>query len=144
MKATFANYSSYSCGLNGIMVDLQGLAGVPGVADFSFRVGNSDLVGAWAAAPAPVSIALRSGAGASRWSDRVTLIWEPRAIEKQWLQVAVLATAATGLPAPHAFYFGQATGETGNQAGAPAPDARVDVTTRSWPGPTNPASATRA
>src|SRR5215210_7092810 len=38
--ATFANYTSYTRGINGIMVDVVGLAGRPvTAADFVFRVG---------------------------------------------------------------------------------------------------------
>jgi hypothetical protein len=39
-SAGFVNYTSYSRGINGIMVDIEDLPGVPGAADFRFRVGN--------------------------------------------------------------------------------------------------------
>ncbi|MGD0655988.1 MAG: hypothetical protein ABSA16_16755, partial [Thermoguttaceae bacterium] len=41
-KATFANYTSYSLGINGIIVDIKGLAnpGALDAADFQFKVGN--------------------------------------------------------------------------------------------------------
>ena len=48
-KATFANYTSYSKGLNGIMVDIAGLAGTPSTADFQFRYGNVADSGTWTA-----------------------------------------------------------------------------------------------
>ena len=42
--ATFANYTSYSRGINGIMIDIQGLAGTPNINNytqfFGFKVGN--------------------------------------------------------------------------------------------------------
>ncbi len=44
----------------------------------------------------------------------MTIVWADNAIEKQWLQVTVLATANTGLDADDVFYFGNAIGETGN------------------------------
>jgi hypothetical protein len=115
--ATFANYTSYSRGLNGLMVDLQNLpaGSVLSASDFTFRVGNSGNPGAWATAPAPLSISLRRGAGVGG-SDRVTLLWADNAIQKQWLQVTVQATAQTGLATADVFYFGNAIGESGNSA----------------------------
>jgi hypothetical protein len=112
--ATFANYTSYSKGINGIMVDMAGLGGGPlGGSDFEFRVGNSNDPSTWAAAPAPVDISVRAGAGVGG-ADRVTLIWTQNWIENQWLQITILDTTATGLCAPDIFYFGNAIGESGN------------------------------
>jgi hypothetical protein len=56
---------------------------------------------------------VRSGAG-DNGADRITLIWPDGTIEKEWLQVAVKDTAATGLKKPDVFYFGNAPGEAGN------------------------------
>ena len=111
--ATFANYTSYSRGINGIMVDIDSLPGTPTTADFEFRVGNDNNPVLWAAAPAPSSISVRAGAGVSG-SDRVTIIWSDNAIQNQWLQVTVLATANTGLSCNDVFYWGNAIGESGN------------------------------
>ncbi|MCK4276210.1 MAG: right-handed parallel beta-helix repeat-containing protein, partial [Phycisphaerae bacterium] len=110
--ATFANYTSYLRGINGVMVDIDGLAGTPTASDFEFKVGNDNNPGAWPTGPAPTSVAVRAGAGAGG-SDRITIIWADNAIEKQWLQVTVLATANTGLATNDVFYFGNAIGETG-------------------------------
>ncbi len=112
-KATFANYSSYSKGINGIIVDISGLGGIPTADDFGFKVGNESNPAAWVAARAPSSITVRSGAG-SGGSDRITIIWPDGAIHNQWVEVTVLATARTGLPSPDVFYFGNAIGETGD------------------------------
>ena len=111
--ATFANYTSYARGINGVMVDIENLSATPTVADFTFKVGNDNIPSGWATAPAPTSVTVRPGAGASG-SDRVTLIWPDNAVEKQWLEVTVLATANTGLIDPDVFYLGNAIGETGN------------------------------
>jgi hypothetical protein len=111
--ATFANYTSYSRGINGVMVDIQGLPGTPTAADFTFKVGNDNSPAGWAAAPAPSSITVCSGAGTGG-SSRVTILWADGAIAGQWLQVTVLATANTGLSSPDVFYFGSAVGETGD------------------------------
>lgn len=114
--ASFANYTSYSRGINGIMVDINGLAGTPSSDDFVFRVGNSNTPETWAAGPAPSSITVRPGEG-DAGSDRVTLIWDDKGIQKQWLQVTVLSDAnggSLGLAANDVSYFGNALGETGN------------------------------
>lgn len=123
--ATFANYTSYSKGINGVMVDVAALpAGAESAlsaADFVFRAGNNTALSAWAAAPGPSSITVRRGAGAAG-SDRVTLVWPDGVMIKQWLQVTVGAAATTGLSSPDVFYFGNAIGETGNRPG----DTRVN------------------
>ena len=118
--ATFANVSSYTKGINGIMVDISGSHPSITADDFIFRVGNNNSPGLWATANAPTSISVRAGAGVSG-SDRVEIIWNTGAPIKQWLEVIVLANADTGLaqkvghPAGHgdAFFFGNAVGNTG-------------------------------
>ena len=117
--ATFANYTSYSRGINGIMIDIQGLAGTPSINNYSqffgFKVGNDSNPANWSAAPAPIAVNVRQGA-ARNGSDRVTVIWADNAIQNQWLQVTVLAGASTGLAAQDVFYFGNLVGESGNDA----------------------------
>ena len=122
--ATFANYTSYSAGINGVMVDLDGMADGTGLSvdDFLFHVGNNSDPAGWATAAAPSSITVRPGEGVDG-SDRITLIWDDNLIEKQWLQVTVLDTANTGLLEPDVFVFGNAIGESGNSTS----DARVNA-----------------
>jgi ELWxxDGT repeat protein len=118
-KATFANYSSYSRGINGLIIDIQDLADPAGLtlanlsAYFAFKIGNTTDPATWATAPAPISVTLRPGAGAGG-SDRITLIWADNAIQKQWLQVTIKAGPATGLVTDDVFYYGNAPGESGN------------------------------
>ncbi len=123
--ATVANYTSYDKGINGVMVDVSGLAAGSALSasDFTFMVGNSNDPSTWSAAPAPATVLVRRGAG-DGGSDRVELVWADGAIQKQWLQVTMLADAATGLSVPDTFYFGNAVGEAGDSAG----NAMVDVT----------------
>src|SRR5207253_10192587 len=45
--ATKANYTSYSRGLNGVMIDIERPADTLSLADFSFRVGNNNTPGTW-------------------------------------------------------------------------------------------------
>ncbi len=116
-SATFANYSGYSRGLNGVMIDIANLANPAALsaADFTFKIGNTSTPGSWVSAPAPVSVTVRSGAGVNG-SDRVTIIWADAAIKKRWLQVTTLANSRTGLISADVFYFGNSPGETGNSA----------------------------
>ncbi|MCD6303466.1 MAG: VCBS repeat-containing protein, partial [Planctomycetes bacterium] len=135
--ASFANYTSYTRGINGIMVDIGDLprSGTVTADDFSFKVGNSQDVAAWAVAPAPQEVAVRPGEGCGG-SDRVTITWADGAIRNEWLQVTVKATANTGLTQDDVFYFGNALGEAGDRPGntyVNATDellARVNKTTR--------------
>ena len=114
--ASFANYTSYSKGINGIMVDVQGLAGTPTAADFVFRIGNDDNPAAWSAGPAPASVVVRPFAGLDS-SDCIEITWaDGSVITDTWLQVTVDADADTGLAAPDVFYFGSDVGETGKPA----------------------------
>ena len=110
--AGFQNYSSYSNGLNGIMIDIANLGGAVTAADFQIQVGNSSTPSSWSAGAAP-TVTVRNGAGTGG-SARVELTWANNAIQNQWVQVTVLANGNTGLSSPDVFYFGNAIGETGN------------------------------
>lgn len=120
--ATFANYTSYVKGINGIMVDVAGLADAeqldPSV-DFTFRVGNTDEPGQWrqltgAELPTLTVMPAEGTPDANgNPSDRIVLTWPDHAIEKQWLQVTVRATTQTGLAEADVHYWGNAVGESG-------------------------------
>ena len=113
--AGFANYTSFSKGINGIMIDVARLPGAPTINDFSFLAGNTNTPAQWSAAPAPSAIVIRPGAGVSG-SSRIEITWADGAIRNQWLQVTVKSDAATGIPLPDVFYFGNLMGETGKPA----------------------------
>ncbi len=114
--ANFAHYTSYSKGINGIMVDLARTGDAEITAeDFEFKVGNSDSPSDWITAPSPDDIVVRPGEGVGE-SDRVTIIWANNEIEKQWLEVTILANDNTELDSPDVHYWGNAIGETGNDA----------------------------
>ncbi|MGA2063144.1 MAG: LamG-like jellyroll fold domain-containing protein, partial [Thermoguttaceae bacterium] len=126
--AAFANYTSYSRGINGIMVDIQYLAnpGALAASDFQFQVGNG---GTWTTAPAPLSVGVSQGTG-TNGSDRVTIIWADNAIQNEWLQVTVLANSNTGLSAADVFYFGNAVGESGDNPANAVVDAADETGSR--------------
>ena len=111
--ASFANYTSYSRGINGVMVDVANLPAALTASDFVFQAGNDASPAAWPAAPAP-AVTQRAGAGING-STRVTLTWPDGQLQKTWLRITVLPTPNTGLAAPDLFYFGNWPGETGNR-----------------------------
>jgi hypothetical protein len=124
-QASFANYTSFSRGVNGLMLDVAGLAsGTLRSSDFEFKVGNSSNLSTWTAVATAPSITVRP---AVNGISRVVLVWADNAILNQWLQVTVKATASTGLAVADTFYFGNAVGETGNNASGPSADAAVDI-----------------
>jgi len=112
--ASFANYTSYTKGINGIMIDLAGRpdSSTLSAADFVFSVGNSATPSTWAPAPAPQHILIRPGKGIDG-SDRIEITFADRAIINEWLRVTVLADGNTGLARPDVFYFGNMIGEDG-------------------------------
>jgi len=126
-KATFRNYTSYSRGINGIMVDIANPSGTPTAVDFEFRVGNNNQPGTWPLlATAPKSVATRSMGGGV---TRVTLIWDDNVIQNQWLQVEVKKDNL-GLAADEVFYFGNAIAESGNDPGSAVVDLQDDLAAR--------------
>ena len=114
--ADFLNVTTYSRGINGIIIELRnlGASATLTAADFQFRAGNSTDPSGWAAAPAPLTVmTLRSPEPEA--PARVHITWADGAITNKWLQVTSLANANTGLRAPDVFYFGNLPGETGDQ-----------------------------
>jgi hypothetical protein len=117
--AVFANVSSYSRGINGIVIDISGDGphSSIGVNDFIFKVGSNNSPSSWTAAPAPTAISVRSGAG-YRGADRIEITWANGAIANKWLEVQVLATPNTNLTAPDVFFWGNRISDSGS--GTPA------------------------
>jgi PhoPQ-activated pathogenicity-related protein len=112
-QATFANLTSYSRGINGIMVDISGSHSGITANDFTFKVGNNNMPNSWTTAPPPTSVTVRAGAGGVGGSDRVEIIWLDKAIQNEWLQVNVAADRNTGLGTSDVFFFGSEIGDTG-------------------------------
>jgi hypothetical protein len=118
------NVSSYSRGINGLIIDVAGNHGPLTVADFTFRLGNNNAPQTWAVAPAPTSMIVRPGAGVGS-SDRVHLVWNDGAIRNTWLEVIVEGNDAlggfnsnTGLAASDVFFWGNKVADSGTTPGA--------------------------
>lgn len=111
--ATFENYTSYSRGINGVIVDVLNPLGNITLSDFRFRVGNQDDVSRWTNLATQPQLTIRPGEGEGG-SDRLTLIWPDGTIRNQWLEVTLRSNASTGLEHDDVFYFGNAVGETGD------------------------------
>jgi hypothetical protein len=146
--STFANVSSYSRGINGVMVDLNGPHGTLTANDFIFKVGNNNSPNAWSPAAAPIAVTTRAGAGAGG-SDRVELMWANNAIQKTWLEIVVKgndtlggSNTNTGLATSEVFYFGSAVGDSGSaNAGAYQVTTADEISARNDPhGLGNPAT----
>jgi PhoPQ-activated pathogenicity-related protein len=110
--STFANVSSYTRGINGVVLDLTGAHGTITPNDFTFRVGNNNAPATWATVAQTPALTVRGGAGPGG-ADRIELLWPDGAIQKQWLQVIVAANANTGLPNSYMFFFGSAVADSG-------------------------------
>ncbi len=138
--ATFANVSSFSRGITGVMIDLAaGLGSHAAISaasgDLTFKVspatyvaGSYNNVAAWNAAPPPLAVSVRLGAGTAG-SDRIEITWADGAIKNEWLEIDVHAGGNTGLSAADVVYFGSALGDSGlgNTASTAATNAS-DVT----------------
>ncbi len=134
-SSTFANVSTFTKGITGVMVDLQSGIGAHAsitTADITFKVspafsGTYNNVGTWttATAPAAFSVILGGGTGGS---DRVEITWNVNAIRNEWLEVNVAADANTGLSSPDIFFFGNAAGDSGE--GNSATQITVNATRR--------------
>jgi len=104
-----ANYTSHILGINGIMVDIDGLPGTPTADDFGIRVKDATAPDIWSTGPTPI-ISVRFGEGGNG-SDRITLIWPDGEIQNQWVKVTVKATANTGLATDDVFSFCNVIGD---------------------------------
>jgi hypothetical protein len=136
--ATFANYISYSKGLNGIMVDVArtnpcvALAAV-NASMFTFTMGN--VTNPTAPAPAPSSVTV---APLNANTDRIKIIWPDRPFSGNsavsinnptWLKVLVKSAASGGIPdlaVDDVHYWGLAVGESNSVSAATPARAVVD------------------
>jgi hypothetical protein len=122
--ATFANYTSYDKGINGLMIDLANkpLGAVISTADFSFAT-STDGVN-WAPAVAQPTILERPGAG-TNGADRIEIVFPDGSITDQWLRITLLPTANTGLASADVFYFGNLVGDANGNGSVSVADVGV-------------------
>ncbi len=108
---TNANYTNYSRGLNGLIVDIASPSNLAGISPASFQFAT------WSSFPdstpnfltinPTVTVSTFAGGGLNG-SDRVKIEFPNNAIQNAWLRVTMLADANTGLAANDVFYFGNA------------------------------------
>lgn len=108
--ATFQNVTSYSKGINGVLVDVANFYNLPRFEDYAFQVSTDGVT--WTKAPDPSIINVYPGRGPSG-STQITIIWDDNEIQNEWLQVKVLADDHTGLANDDVFYIGNLVGATG-------------------------------
>lgn len=106
--ATFDNYTSYSRGINNIVLTVNNLSPHMDINDFVFKTGRTDDTSTWDIAPTPTLEIKDVG------FPVLSLNWQDNEIENTWLQVKILADEFNGLSNDTTFYFGNAIAETGN------------------------------
>ena len=117
-SSTFANYTNYSLGLNGIVVDLNGLPAATTnsqmLSSLQFAQWDGIDAAGFVALPAAAipSVSIASGAGAGG-SARATITFPNNTVQNTWLRVTVLSNLNTGLAANDVFYFGNVIGDLG-------------------------------
>jgi hypothetical protein len=139
---TFANVSSYTLGINGLMVDLSGTHGTITANDFVFKTGNNNSPSAWTTLAAAPTVTTRTGAG-SAGADRIEITFPNNAIQNTWLEVIVKGNDAlggndtnTGLGTSAVFFWGSAVGDDGttpDDASAFKTDANDELDARNNP-----------
>lgn len=124
--ATSANYTHYSRGLNGILIDLENLLqGTLEDVQFEFHVGNNNFPSTWLPLSTAPTITPVPGNGTS--PDRLLLTWDDKVVQNTWLQVTILAKPAIGLLEPIVQYWGNAIGDTFNDVNATPPSTKAFV-----------------
>ncbi len=108
---TPANYTNYSRGLNGIVVDLNNPGNLNAISSSSFQFATwsdfSNTTPNFLTTNPTVTVSTFATGGVGG-SSRVKLVFADRAVENAWLQITVLANADTGLATDDVFYFGNA------------------------------------
>ncbi len=108
--ASFANYSNYSKGLNGLIIDVADFVSIPTAADFQFATWDGINTLGFEATTAIPTLTVLPGVGPSG-SNRIKIEFADNAIRNTWLRVTILANANTGLLTNDVSYFGNAVGD---------------------------------
>lgn len=129
--ATFANYTSYDKGINGLIVDLANVPNPASISASDFLFHNTGRLNT--ATPVEViPTSVTTGAGPDG-TTRVYITFADYAIVKTWLRTTVLANANTRLESNDVFYFGNAIGESGNSSSDATVNSSDDVNARNNP-----------
>jgi hypothetical protein len=114
--STFANYTNYARGLNGVIVDINGLPATTSdsqiLASLQFARWNGIDAAGFVALPGAAipTASILSGSGVGG-SARVKITFPDNTLQNTWLRVTVLANADTALAANDLFYFGNVIGD---------------------------------
>ena len=111
--ATFANYTSYVKGVNGIAIDATNWPAAPVASDFILKAGNNAIPATWSTITQTATFSIERGAGTGG-SDRIVIRLPDNTYRNEWVQVTVNPTTDTGLSSPDVFYFGNAVGDDGH------------------------------
>ena len=117
--ATPSNFTNFTGGINGVMLDLINMPDGPREEDLAFEMSTPAPTAGWVDAPPPTVLSRRVGAGTGG-SDRITLTWPDGAIVNRWLRVTLKASPANGLAADDVVLFGNLVGETADDPTASA------------------------
>jgi hypothetical protein len=116
--STFANYTNYSRGLTGVVIDIADLPAstTPSqlASSLQFAQWNGIAAGGFGAlsGAAVPTVTIASGAGASG-SSRVQIAFPDNTVQNTWLRVTLVAGLTTALTANDVFYFGNVIGDLG-------------------------------
>ena len=111
--STFANYTSYVDGVNGIAIDASNWPATPVASDFVIKAGNTSSPSTWTTITQTATFGIERGGGTGG-SDRIVIRLPDNTYRNEWVQVTVNPTADTGLSSPDVFYFGNAVGDDGH------------------------------
>jgi secreted trypsin-like serine protease len=143
--STFAAMSSYTKGINGVMVELTGTHGTLTTNDFSVKMSGqlgavNNAPATWQAAPS-FTLTLVPNTPTSG-TDRYELTWADGAIMDRYMYVKVKGNDAaggndtnTGLAASDGFFFGSYVGDVGTPEPYPYVDATDQAQVRANQGP---------
>jgi uncharacterized delta-60 repeat protein len=125
--ATFASVTSYTRGINGVIIEFDGI--LPGpltTGDVTFLAAPADTRTAFRTAPVPTAV--RRVSGAEETVTRYAVTWPDGALRNAWLRVKVYASEWSGLARDDAFYFGNLVGKfNGGPTGGSPASLRVDA-----------------
>jgi hypothetical protein len=126
--ATFANISSYTLGINGLMIDVAGAHNTFTSSDFILRTGNNNTPSLWTTIPtASITVTTRSGATGSSHTagtDRIEITMANLLVKNKWLEVIFKGTdrgdANTLLATSDVFFYASSIGDDGIADGSVA------------------------